>query len=381
VRPAVVRDVDLAADERLDAVLLRFSVQLDRAREAAVVGERDGRHLELCRTRGERRDAARPVEDRVLGVDVEVDERRLGQGESSVALAQDRTTGRIRSRRVRRSGVDIRVEVDPDEVLPGQSVEATIRVVLADDLVVEEGRVDLVYENEYAYRTRRNSYLSWAREETVTDQVVEASARFLARSALAADTPYDETVSLTVPETAAPSAEGTITSVRWWTIARLARQRGRDLRGFAELHVLSEPRLDLPPGVVATHGDCELYFELERDDFAPADVVEGTLIATPLRNCVAKEVRVELVRREEVPRDEGNAVDVVEDEASIAETVSLTAGVPQEWPFQLRLPEIVAPSLRTDQSRVTWLLKGIASRRLRADYTIVLPIDVHTAPS
>lgn len=277
--------------------------------------------------------------------------------------------------------MDIRVEVDPDEVLPGQSVDATIRVVSADDLVVEEGRVDLVYENEYAYRTRRNSYLSWAREETVADQVVEASARFLARSALAADTPYDETVSLTVPETAAPSAEGTITSVRWWAIARLARRRGRDLHGFAELHVLSEPRLDLPPGVVATHGDCELSFELERDDFAPADVVEGTLIATPLRNCVAKEVRVELVRREEVPRDEGNAVDVVEDETSIAETVSLTAGVPQEWPFQLRLPEIVAPSLRTDQSRVTWLLKGIASRRLRSDYTIVLPIDVHTAPS
>jgi hypothetical protein len=30
---------------------------------------------------------------------------------------------------------------------------------------------------------------------------------------------------------------------------------------------------------------------------------------------------------------------------------------------------------------VTWLLKGIASRRLRSDYSIALPIDVHTAPS
>ena len=39
------------------------------------------------------------------------------------------------------------------------------------------------------------------------------------------------------------------------------------------------------------------------------------------------------------------------------------------------------PSLRTDQSRVTWLLKGIASRGLRSDYSITLPIDGHTALS
>src|SRR5205823_2930936 len=84
-------DVDLAPDERLDADLLRLAVELDRAGEAAVIGERDGRHLELGRAGDERGDAARPVEDRVLGVDVEVNERRLRQGESSVALAQDRT--------------------------------------------------------------------------------------------------------------------------------------------------------------------------------------------------------------------------------------------------------------------------------------------------
>jgi hypothetical protein len=71
----VVGDVHLAADERLDAVLARLAVELDRAREAPVVGERDRRHLELGRTGRELGDAARPVEDRVLGVDVEVNER------------------------------------------------------------------------------------------------------------------------------------------------------------------------------------------------------------------------------------------------------------------------------------------------------------------
>ena len=74
---AVVGDVELAADQRLDAVLLGLAHELDRAGERAVVGERDRRHLELRRPGREPRDAARPVEDRVLGVDVEMDEAGL----------------------------------------------------------------------------------------------------------------------------------------------------------------------------------------------------------------------------------------------------------------------------------------------------------------
>ncbi len=73
-RVAVVGDVDLAADDRLDPLVARGLVQVDRAGERAVVGERHRRHLELGRPGGERRDPARPVEDRVLAVDVQVDE-------------------------------------------------------------------------------------------------------------------------------------------------------------------------------------------------------------------------------------------------------------------------------------------------------------------
>ena len=69
----VVADVDLAADERLDARLRGLLVELDRARERAVIGEPDGRHLELGGTSRQSGDTARAVEDRVLGVDVQVD--------------------------------------------------------------------------------------------------------------------------------------------------------------------------------------------------------------------------------------------------------------------------------------------------------------------
>src|SRR5947209_6369000 len=110
-----------------------------------------------------------------------------------------------------RPRAEIRIELEPDEAPPGDSVEVAIRVVPGDDLELVEGRIDLVYENEYTYRTRRYSYLtklSSVRDETVTDVVVEESARFLEAGALVADTPYEDAVTLTVPESAAPSAEG-----------------------------------------------------------------------------------------------------------------------------------------------------------------------------
>jgi hypothetical protein len=56
-----------------------------------VVGESNGRHLELCGSLRQGRDAASPVEDRVLGVDVKMDELRLGHGMPILDLAQDRT--------------------------------------------------------------------------------------------------------------------------------------------------------------------------------------------------------------------------------------------------------------------------------------------------
>ena len=71
-RRVVVDQVDLTADDRLDAVLRARLVELDRAVHHAVVGEAEGRLTELRRALGQRVDLAGAVEQRVLGVDVEV---------------------------------------------------------------------------------------------------------------------------------------------------------------------------------------------------------------------------------------------------------------------------------------------------------------------
>jgi hypothetical protein len=68
------RDVELAADDRLHARLHRRLVELDRAEEVAVVGQRDGREVEVLGLLDELLELGGSVEEAVLRVDVQVDE-------------------------------------------------------------------------------------------------------------------------------------------------------------------------------------------------------------------------------------------------------------------------------------------------------------------
>src|SRR5262249_8289062 len=75
VEAAVGRDVELAADDRLHARLLRLGEELDGAEHVAVVGDGAGVHPGGPHPRQELLDLVRPVEQRVLRVQVQVDER------------------------------------------------------------------------------------------------------------------------------------------------------------------------------------------------------------------------------------------------------------------------------------------------------------------
>ncbi len=90
------RDVDLATEDRLHAAFLGGLVELDGAEEVAVVRERDRRLLVRLTRRDEIRDPVRPVEEAVLGVDVEVDE--IGVGHRRAAQLSTRRLQRTRAR-------------------------------------------------------------------------------------------------------------------------------------------------------------------------------------------------------------------------------------------------------------------------------------------
>ena len=77
---ALLRNVDFAADHRMHAVALGGVVELDRAEQVAVIGHGDGRHLLLDRGLHELVDVAGPIEQRIIGVAMQVDERIFRHG-------------------------------------------------------------------------------------------------------------------------------------------------------------------------------------------------------------------------------------------------------------------------------------------------------------
>ena len=77
VEPALRRDVDLAAEDGLDALGLGLFEELDGAENVAVVGHGHGGHLLLVGLADEVRHTQTAVEDAVFGMVVQMDERRF----------------------------------------------------------------------------------------------------------------------------------------------------------------------------------------------------------------------------------------------------------------------------------------------------------------
>ena len=77
-------EIGLHPDDRLDPGCLRRLVELDRTEDVPVICHRDRRHLAALRFFHQLLDPDRPVESRIFGVQVEVNERvgRHGRAES-----------------------------------------------------------------------------------------------------------------------------------------------------------------------------------------------------------------------------------------------------------------------------------------------------------
>ena len=71
---APLRDIDLAPKNRLQAAIARVIVEGDGRKHVAVLGDRERRHLQLDGFVEQFVDAACAIEQRELGVEMEVDE-------------------------------------------------------------------------------------------------------------------------------------------------------------------------------------------------------------------------------------------------------------------------------------------------------------------
>jgi Arrestin (or S-antigen), C-terminal domain len=282
---------------------------------------------------------------------------------------------------------EIEVTAEKDTYLPGDIVNASVRVKGKEELDIEEGRVALVCANRYVYQytTTDSDDNQVYRTEEATDEVEAAGERILEEKTIMPGSYSEHEVVFEVPPTAAPSASGEITNVDWKIRVTLPVSNAPDVFKELPLTVLSTsesyaswaesaPDLD-------SHGLCEMEIRLPGRGIRVGERIEGTLVITPSQDFRARSLLVELARVEVVTRESGNLSETVVASEVVDESPRYETGSVREYTFAMDVPGEAGPCLETDQTYVAWRLRAVAKRRMGFDPELQLLLNVYNGPT
>jgi hypothetical protein len=260
--------------------------------------------------------------------------------------------------------VEIEVAAEKDTYLPGDTVNVSVRVTGKEDLDIQEGQVTLVCANRYVYRytTTDSDGDHVTRTSEVTAEVVAGNERILEEGTIRSGSYTGRDLVFKVPLTAPPSASGEITNVEWKVRVTLLIRGAPDVIEELPLRVLSSSEsyrnwAEIAPEL-ASHGVCEMEFRLPSRSLRIGERIEGSLLLTPHEDFEARSLRVELVRREIVPRASGNSTETVEASEVVDESPRYQRGLSREYAFAMEVPGAAGPSLKTEQTYVGWWAQG-----------------------
>jgi sporulation-control protein spo0M len=269
---------------------------------------------------------------------------------------------------------------------PGDTVNTRISLSSDKEFKFQEGRVALLYQEKYQYRTIHHRTDSQGHHHTedvlrwqTNDQEL-ARHVFLRETTLSQGSAQDFEFAAQIPVSAPPTYPGNIIQVRWLVKATLDRKLINDINVETPLVVLASPTGTQTPGQFGLSnepGEARLILELPGTEWVAGETIEGILLVSPQKNFDATEVRVELEQTEWVPYDRGNQkVSVIE--LKLAGKTKFSAGETLRFPFQIQIPQPCSPSGSSQNWSVTWKLKGILARLLRKDTAVEQEIKVFT---
>lgn len=277
------------------------------------------------------------------------------------------------------------VEVVPERSAysSGETVHATIRITGKKDFEIEGARAELFYTSRYSYLTpdpRGGSLLVDG-----ADRVVVGTERLPTAGTVHKRKTAEHRVSFGLPADTPPTGEGEITGVSWAVGGFLDASGGPGVGVETPLTVLStratyEKRAgrEQEPGSSPKAG---MKFRLGGRDFRAGGRIEGGLVVTPREAFEVREVRVELVRRELVLRDDGNHHETVEARETVADRVRFGPRTSQGYPFALLVPgDLSCPCSETAHTYVGWFLRGTLDRGPRQDHTVEQELNVFGEP-
>lgn len=258
----------------------------------------------------------------------------------------------------------------------GETVHARLTLATEKEIKIKEGRIALVYHEEYQYKHHHHSTDSHGHSRTSvvtawgTDEQEANRQVFLGETSLPTGTQQTYEFDLPIPNQAAPSAIAEIVHIKWLVKATLDRRMAGDIEDTIDLPVyLATQGSTIQPiefGLSNEPNEADLTFSLPRKEWIMGETIAGQLRVSAKREFDVTEIRVELVRRERVPRDLGNERETIIP-VKLSGGAQFKSGQILTLPFNIALPAPAPATFRTPNSRLDWLLRGILARRLRKD--------------
>jgi hypothetical protein len=279
-----------------------------------------------------------------------------------------------------RGAAPVTVAVLADPLVPeGGVVLATVRTRAVRDVVLQGGDVTLAAALSYRYIT---GGIFGATYSSVARSTIEAARQALpAPTLLRAGQGVEHQVLLTVPAEGLPTVDCELVSIEWTVRATVRFEgRGRLAAAPVALVVLSEGGPE--PAEPAPSGRRPL---VRLEAVRPRRVGRGSrltgevVLAGRRGTAGVRAARVELVLLQVVPHgpllgdDPARSPYVAEkeDEAVVAKAAlalpdaeALTAPGDVRLPFALDVPALPAPTLRTDDFTLRWVVRAVVSRRV-----------------
>ena len=289
--------------------------------------------------------------------------------------------------RFRQPAADFRVELSETTLQPGDELNVRVSLIPRDGFQVRRGSLEIVCTEsfvEYVTTMRTGRYGShYSTQRLKATRILSRYEKvFMDNSTMRRGLPYSVDVDWAVPPDAPPTASGvSIGSINvgsTWTVKTFLDVAGaRDFHDSQEITVVSPPTpCDAPsPQLVTEAADdlCTLTLTIPTGIARSWDTLDGSLRAEILHDINVSEVRAELIRVEAF----GHAgQDYSVDYVTLDTDLTLRRGEIREWHFQIGTGPVYAPSLRTDNSSVTWLVKCVLARRMRFDVQIEQEIRV-----
>ena len=307
-------------------------------------------------------------------------------------------------RRAEPAGADVSVEIGNRPLYPGDAVDVEVVVTPHRALLVTEGVARLTSTEVLRVDSARDAIpqpmTARRRTRPYPKGPESISHTFAEQATLEADVVYRYPMRFRVPLSAPPTVKGKHARITWelaasvetraeWMpgneglLGGLAHTRaGRDSQ---ELVVFARPSASaiggemLPerPQVTREYRPAHLQMELDTGLVSNGGVVTGILTVQPQSSFGAREIRVELSRWERCGNKQAR---VVEARQLLQRPASLSAGETCQWPFRLRVPERLMPSVLAQHTFVGWQVSGVVVRGLRPNLKISQLIQVYTSP-